>query len=63
MPAPQVVPTRFPLLCVTLVRGTIRTRPDIKEAIRILGLRRPFQTVYHRNNAATRGNIKRVCTS
>lgn len=60
MPA-QVVPAKFPLLCITLLRSTIRTRPEVKEAIRVLGLRRPYQTIYHRNNAATRGLVKRVC--
>jgi ribosomal protein L30/L7E len=56
----QAVPPRFPLLLVTMTRGLARKTPAVREALRILGLKRPHDMVYHRNNAATRGVVRRV---
>ena len=56
----QNVPKQFPLLAVTMIRGTIRKTPEVREALRVLGLRSIYQTVYHRNNASVRGQIRRV---
>lgn len=54
------VPKDFPLLAITMLRGTTRKTPIEKETLRILGLRHIHQTVYHRNNASVRGQLRKV---
>ena len=50
----------YPLLSVTLFRSPNSTTQSIRRTLDTLGLRKRYQTIYHKNNRENRGNISIV---
>jgi ribosomal protein L30 len=48
------------LLKITLLKSTIRLPDHVVRSVRALGLKRPHQVVYKKNNSPTRGIINKV---